>query len=207
MNWNERLIYWVAILLLIIFLRECKAKTVTVSAKPVEIVKIDTFFVHDTVQVKSYVPALAKELTAPLIQLVPYYADYSYMDTSAKVAADAFDYKTVRYYSDSQHLEHGYIKIYDTVWQNRITGRSIQPFIIFPVITKTITVTDFEKPSTQLYLGIGAYGNKTVPINATGFSLLLKTKKDRMYEAGAFVDWQKQVWYYGSMKFKIRLKK
>lgn len=203
MSWNERLPYWIAILLLIVFIRQCTgSKPCAPCEQTVSSIetKTDTLYLLDTLYVPSYVPELVT-VTDPIINNA---AAYTEVDTSAIIS----DYEKQRMYRDSQAVKNGYVLIYDTIAQNQIKGRSFTANIKETIVTNTITntVIQQQKQRNQLYLGIGAYGNKEVPINAAGASLMLKTKRDRIYEAGAFVDWKGTVWYYGGMKFKIKIK-
>lgn len=201
MSWNERLPYWIVILLLIIFIRQCTGSKPCAPCKEVvstAAFKKDTVYILDTVYVSGYVPSIQKEFT-PVVTAT----SYTEVDTTAIIA----DYEKQRMYKDSQNVTNGYVLIFDTVAKNRIKGRSFIANIKKEVVTNTITntVVERQKPRNQLYLGIGAYGNKTMPINAAGASLMLKTKRDKVYEAGAFVDWNGTVWYYCGMKFKIKI--
>lgn len=201
MSWNERLPYWILILLFIVYIRQCTGPKPCAPCEDAVIrnsVKTDTMYKLDTLYVPSYIPQLVSAEQPSLYDATA----YTEIDTAAIVA----DYEKQRIYKDSQDITNGYILINDTVTKNRLSGRSFYVNVKTPVVTNTKTETVFEKPRNQLYLGIGAYGNKTVPINAAGLSLMFKTKRDKIYEGGAFVDWKGTVWYYGGMKFKIKIR-
>lgn len=203
MNWSKRLPYWIIIILLIVFIRQCTGSEpcapVEDSISAIKVEK-DTMFLHDTIYVEGYVPDLKK--TVDPEPSAAY--QYTEQDTNSIVA----DYDKERIYRDSQNVENGYVIIKDTVAQNRIKGRSFTANINSKIIkeTTTITVTQKEQSTNELYLGIAAYGNKNTPINAAGASLMLKTKRERIYEAGVFIDLKGIAWYYGGMKFKIKIK-
>jgi hypothetical protein len=78
----------------------------------------------------------------------------------------------------------GYVFLTDTITQNQIDSRKVKLDYKIPVITNTITNTITLPPKTQLYVGFDIMGNKTNPVSYFGPSVILKTKKDKMYNLG-----------------------
>ena len=72
----------------------------------------------------------------------------------------------------------------DTVFKNNLIGQSISYDLKIPKkyfkVTNTITIPCV--PTNQLYIGGGVNGNRNSLINSAEIGLILKTKKDRLYQ-------------------------
>lgn len=108
-------------------------------------------------------------------------------------------------YSDTTKVEHGYIVSNETVSQNKITSKSIQPFLSIPTTTITNTVT--EKKRGQFFLSIDAYGNQKRGLTGAGFSGMWKSPNALAYEVGTYFDSTRLMNYKASIKFPITFKK
>ena len=101
-------------------------------------VHIDTFFVHKTDTIVFYKPTPVY-ISAPELPPV--------VDTAAVIS----DYYSKKIYSelliDTENLK---LSLSDTVSQNAIHGRSISYELMFPEITRTVTIT--KKPVFSLSL-------------------------------------------------------
>jgi hypothetical protein len=106
-------------------------------------------------------------------------------------------------YKDTVHTKYGFVRIYDTVTQNRIVARRVFTDFDIPLTTNTITLR--EKPRTKAYIGANGSGNLTEL--AVGPSLALKLKNDQIIEAGAMINTRSQWTYLFSMKFPITFRK
>lgn len=111
----------------------------------------------------------------------------------------------VNKYSDTTKVEHGYIVSNETVSQNRITAKSIQPFLSIP--TTTITNTVAAKKRGQFFLSIDAYGNQQRGLTGAGFSGMYKSPNALAYEVGTYFDSTRLMNYKASIKFPITFKK
>lgn len=104
-------------------------------------------------------------------------------------------------YSDTAKVEHGYIVSEETVSENKITQKSIKPFLTIPTITNTITRTEQK---AILYFGIDAFANEN-GLNGGGLSLMFKSKKTLAYELGAYWNDQNKINYRAGLKFPLTL--
>ena len=194
--------YWgiIAVLTIIILLqRMCSGKRECPEIAAV--VKTDTVYIHKTDTTTIYKPkpflivkndTIYKDDTLYLVELV-----------QADTAAILSDYFSTRYYKDSAKVDYGTIYINDSVSRNRITSRKVITDFNFPVVTNTVTL---EKKRTQLYAGFSFTGNKYQPIYGFGGDLMLKTKRDRVYEIGALMTADAVVFYRFGIKFKLSKK-
>ena len=73
----------------------------------------------------------------------------------------------------------GTVSVIDTISQNRILGRTFNASVKERTIKETMIVK--EPAKTQLYYGLNAGFNKEDYVSAVGAGLILKTKKDKIY--------------------------
>lgn len=110
-------------------------------------------------------------------------------------------------YSDTLELDSlGTIVVRDTVWLNKLYGkRSYIKDYKIPYVTKTVTVTQLEKPKRQVYVGGNIFGGKnSVELLAPG--LIYKDKKDRVYQANVGINFDGTVNYGLGLYWKINLR-
>lgn len=114
-------------------------------------------------------------------------------------------YSMKNIYLDSIKVDtFGYIKITDTVQENKFLGRSFVTNITIPEKTITTTKTITLPPVRQFYIGGGLMGNRLSLINSASAGLLYKDKQDRIF--GASVGWNGQLSYGVSSYFKIKIR-
>lgn len=183
--------------IIIFYLQTCRRTPV--KTEYVTTVKRDTIYneVHDTTVWR--VPVIRKEIlhdTLIDIQHVPYYA------TDEELRVDHF---TERYYEDTTRIEHGLIITRDTVRTNRIVAHQVEHRLSLPTIREVVTVT--EKPRTEVYAGLGMISGKRDFIHGFEGTLSLKNKADQIYSLGGIVQTDGQVYYKGSIMFKLSLKR
>lgn len=107
-------------------------------------------------------------------------------------------------YLDSIKVDtFGYIKITDTVQENKFLGRSFVTNITVPEKTITTTKTITLPPVRQFYIGVGLMGNRFSLINSASAGILYKDKQDRIF--GASVGWNGQLSYGISSYWKIKI--
>ena len=187
-----------AIILLCVFLllRNCTngdtttGEIVKVDGKKYELVeqKIDTVFIEKTVKVPTYVP---KYITKEVIKEVQIPADID----SLAVIKDYYSKVTVR---DTLQLNYdfpeevkdslgnkppsnlGYGILTDVIGQNSIQSRDVDWYFKIPTVYNTKVVKDL--PKTQLYYGFNLGLNRTDIFSSVGGGLILKTKKDKLYQ-------------------------
>lgn len=199
----ERIIWAMVVgaLIALLCFRECTRPKPCGTAR-----KIDTAWVKvtDTIAARPVPAAVSpykKQVTPGLPALTEPAATHicpaDYLTDNPVCNDTAFYTETYNIKTDTTH--YGTIAVRDTVTGNRITGRSVIPSLNIPVVTITDTV---EKKVTvsrfQLYIGLGATGNKaTIGI---GPSVLVKTKKDQAFTAGAY--FTRNGWQYNATIYK-----
>jgi hypothetical protein len=96
-------------------------------------------------------------------------------------AAILKDYLAKIIYKDTLVLDGGLgtIALTDTITKNRILGRTWDAKVKERTIKEELIVK--EPAKTQLYYGLNAGFNKTDYVSAVGAGLILKTKKDKIY--------------------------
>ena len=96
-------------------------------------------------------------------------------------AAILRDYLAKVVYKDTLVLDGGLgtIALTDTITKNRILGRTWDAKVKERIIKEELIVK--EPAKTQLYYGLNAGFNKEDYVSAVGAGLILKTKKDKIY--------------------------
>lgn len=201
----------IAILLLIVIVvfQQCggnKKKTgeiVKVDGKKYELIKyeIDTIEVVKTKVVtkkgEDIYHETIREVTIPVI-----------VDTQALL----HDYFAKNIYKDTLQLPDslGIVSLIDTITQNKILGRTFNASVKQRVIKETTIVK--ELPKTQLYYGFNGGFNKVDVVSNIGTGVLLKTKKDKIYQVGIGVantgaNVTLSPYISGGVYWKLKLKK
>jgi hypothetical protein len=94
------------------------------------------------------------------------------------------DYYSKVLYKDTLVLPDslGTVSILDTITQNKILGRTFNASVKQRTIKETMIVK--ELPKTQVYYGLTGGFNKEDVVSNVGAGLLIKTKKDKIYNLG-----------------------
>ena len=196
---NIKNILIVILIVIILIMQQCSGsmldliqfnKKPDTSVEGTVITKIETKW--DTVKIESlvYVP---KYVTKTITEHDTIPAD---IDTLVILR----DYYSKYFYSDTISLDTlGTIIIDDTVTQNRITSRKVNPTILFP--TTTIT-RDSLISKNEFYWGINGIGNKT-QFSYVGGELVLRTKRKKMYGIGIGLNSNLQPTFSGKLLWKI----
>lgn len=192
------------LIIVIILMRSCDGS----GDKPKDIVKIDgkKYQVIKHIVDTQYVPTVQIEyrdgetiyVDKPVYVPVP-----SNIDTS-KVLKDYYAKYT---YKDTLNLKDslGYIAVIDTISQNKIFKRTFDAHVN-KITIKDVLIVE-PPPTNQLYIGGVAGFDKVNLVNFVGPTLVLKTKKDKMYSLGVGYSNSKSVSIQGGMYWKIKLKK
>jgi hypothetical protein len=103
-------------------------------------------------------------------------------------AAILKDYLAKIVYKDTLILDGGLgtIALTDTITKNRILGRTWDAKVKERIIKEEMIVK--EPARNQLYYGLNAGFNKEDYVSAIGAGLILKTKKDKIYQIGLGVN-------------------
>lgn len=110
-------------------------------------------------------------------------------------------------YDNTYTYDSSSIRIKDTITENKLTGRSYQFSIKYPVITNTTTITQQAKPVNQMYIGGSLLGNPSNLLGGAKVNLIYKNKKDQIYNAGVLQQFNGQTYYEFGTAFKINLRK
>ena len=103
-------------------------------------------------------------------------------------AAILKDYLAKIVYKDTLTLDGGLgtIALTDTITKNRILGRTWDAKVKERIIKEELIVK--EPAKAQLYYGLNAGFNKEDYVSAIGAGVILKTKKDKLYQLGIGVN-------------------
>lgn len=120
------------------------------------------------------------------------------------------DFFAKRIYNDTLKLDDnlGLIAIVDTISENKILSRTWTAKVIQKEIKETIIVK--ELPKTQVYFGTNATLNRTDLLSGVGLGVLIKNKKDRIYQISTGLSGQTSnlnPYINLGMYWKIKLKK
>ena len=184
----------------ILLMRACSGDTVVdptdivkVDGKDYELLeqKIDTVFINKIVEVKKYVPKYVDRVVEKIVEIPAdvdslqiikdYYSKYVVKDT-LKLTYEFAPEITIDSMGTKPNPTLGFGILTDTISQNQIVSRDVIWNFQVPTIYNTKVVK--ELPKTQLYWGLnGGFNREDVITNISG-SLLLKTKKDKIFQLG-----------------------
>ena len=174
----------IAVLVIIVLLEyfnpggKMPGRTVRIDGKKYEVIKhdIDTFEVVKTKVVtkkgEDIYHETIKEVVIPTI-----------VDTAALLK----DFFAKNVYKDTLRLPDslGIVAVTDTITQNKILGRTFNASVKQREIKETLIVK--ELPKTQVYYGFNGGFNKADVVSNIGAGVIIKTKKDKIYQLGAGV--------------------
>jgi hypothetical protein len=179
------------------FQKRQKPEIIKMDGKTYDVInrKIDTVYITKTSTV--YRPG--KKIPYKVLVEKPVYIPAK-IDTNAIIHT----YFSKILYKDTLKIDKiGYISVTDTLYKNKILGRSYSYEIKQPTIRDYMVIK--ELPRNQFYIG----GNILVGINKVfvGPQILWKTKSDNIYSMNAYVDPYGNQYYGLSLNWKIKLKK
>jgi hypothetical protein len=107
--------------------------------------------------------------------------------TIVDTAALLKDFFAKNVYKDTLRLPDslGIVAVTDTITQNKILGRTFNASVKQREIKETLIVK--ELPKTQVYYGFNGGFNKADVVSNIGAGVIIKTKKDKIYQLGAGV--------------------
>jgi hypothetical protein len=201
---NNKILYaLVAALIIIILLQRCGGILVPVPQSKTDTV-VETKYTTIITEGKSrpvFIKGERDTIVETEIEYILSDEDYGIVE-KLDTLIELYSMKNI--YLDSIPVDtFGYIKITDTVQQNKFLGRSFITNVVIPEKTITITNTIYPKPTRQFYIGGGISGNKTSPINSVNVGLLYKDRRDRLFGIGA--SYNGQINYGISSYWKIKL--
>ena len=155
-------------------------KKVFIAGKAYEVIKqeIDTIDIVKTKVVTKKGEDIYHETIVEKEVVIP-----AVVDTMALLK----DYYSKVLYKDTLVLPDslGTVSLLDTISQNKIFGRTFNASVKQRTIKETMIVK--ELPKTQVYYGLTGGFNKADVVSNVGAGLLIKTKKDKIYNLGVGV--------------------
>ena len=156
-------------------------RTIRIEGKKYEVIKheIDTVDIIKTKVVTKKGEDIYHEVIVEKEVIIP-----TIIDTAALLK----DYYSKVLYKDVLVLPDslGTVAVTDTISQNRILGRTFNANVRERTIREELIVK--EPAKTQLYYGLNAGFNKEDYVSAIGAGVILKTKKDKIYQLGIGVN-------------------
>jgi len=168
----------IVIILLILLLKTCDSdKALNI---PKETIVRDTTLIRKDSIIYVKQPRLIKHDTIPIeLWDTIHLPDINYNKLKEQYIRNIRELLSRNIFKDSVNYDsNNYVIITDTLQLNKLQGRDI----FFHLTDKTITttITKYQKPTSQIYLGLGLLGNKQDYINGAEINLTLKTKNDNM---------------------------
>ena len=156
-------------------------RTIRIDGKKYEVIKheIDTVDIIKTKVVTKKGEDIYHEVIVEKEVIIP-----TIIDTAALLK----DYYSKVLYKDVLVLPDslGTVAVTDTISQNRILGRTFNANVTQRTIKETTIVK--EPARNQVYYGLNAGFNKEDYVSAIGAGMILKTKKDKIYQLGIGVN-------------------
>ena len=201
MNWLNKFdlkTILIMILCVVLLLRGCgdtdePKEIVNVGGKDYELLeqKIDTVFVNKIVEVPKYVPKYVDRVVEKIVEIPAdvdslqiikdYYSKFITKDT-LKLTYEFAPEIVIDSMGTKPNPTLGFGVITDTITQNKIVSRDILWNFEVPTIYNTKVVK--ELPKNEFYWGINGGFNKTDVITNVGGGLILKSKKNNLYQLG-----------------------
>ena len=108
-------------------------------------------------------------------------------------------------YNDTIRVgSYGYIALLDTIKENKIVYRRTRDNFNIPIVKETKTITKYAPPTRNLFVGGGVIVNNAIGIRGAEAGMILKTKKDQLYNIKASVDLDGQVMYGIGYYYKLK---
>jgi len=179
----------IVVLLIWVFLQTCNpggimpdGKTIKIDGKKYEVIK----HTIDTVEVikEKVVTKKGKDIVHEVIDVDTLVLKELVTVDSAAILKDYLSkviYKDTLFLPDSL----GTIALVDTITKNRILGRTFDAKVKQREIKETLIVKELAK--NQVYYGLNGGFNKADVVSHVGAGLMLKTKKDKLYQFGVGV--------------------
>lgn len=159
---------------------------------PAAVAGTTTTIVHDTIwhQLSPAAPIQSQPIVistqSPSLPVTNTIHEIIYKNDTAEISRILTQFFSKNNYKDVLKIDTiGTVTVTDTISQNTIAGRSYTYNLRYPVITNTVTIKESYKPVNQLYLGAGILGNQVDLVSAFKAGVLLKNKKDVIFEINA----------------------
>ena len=194
-RWKELLI--LLLISIIFFMRGCDSdygdkEIINIDGEDFELLeqKTDTIYVEKEVKVTKYVPKyitkeVIKEVEIPIdVDSLAIIKDYFSKITVKDTLNLTYDFPDVITDSlgNKPSGDLGFGILTDVISQNSIESREIDWFFKIPTVYNTTIVK--ELPKNEFYWGINGGFNKSDIISNVGGGLILKSKKNNLYQLG-----------------------
>lgn len=173
----------IALLILVLFIQKCGGDSYVPPAPKIDTV-IKYITIHDTVKGKT--KYIKGETDTSWITNIKYVPDTNYPLLLKQYKALGDRHFKTNVYKTRFPIKYGSAQVTDSIFGNELINSSLELDVIFP--EKTVTITKYEPAKRQLYLGLGAYGNKRTIIDGVYIGALYKDRRDRVFGANIGYD-------------------
>jgi DNA-binding Lrp family transcriptional regulator len=159
--------------------------------------------VHDSIVEKTKV--VYKEIRVDVMSKPEMLPDTNYARLKEQYMALLQLYMNKLVYSDTIRVgTYGYIAVLDTINENKLKYRRTRDNFNIPIVKETKTITTYSPPTRNLFVGGGVLVNNALGVRGAEAGLLLKTKKDQLYNIKASVDIDGNVMYGAGYYYKLK---
>lgn len=159
--------------------------------------------VHDSIVEKTKV--VYKEVRVDVMSKPEMLPDTNYAKLKEQYMALLQLYMNKLIYSDTIRVgTYGYIAVLDTINENKLKYRRTRDNYSIPIIKETKTITKYAPPTRNVFVGAGVLVNNALGIRGAEAGMILKTKKDQLYNIKASVDIDGNVMYGAGYYYKLK---
>jgi hypothetical protein len=159
--------------------------------------------VHDSIVEKTKV--VYKEIRVDVMSKPEMLPDTNYAKLKEQYMALLQLYMNKLIYSDTIRVgTYGYIAVLDTINENKLKYRRTRDNFNIPIVKETKTITKYAPPTRNVFVGAGVLVNNALGIRGAEAGMILKTKKDQLYNIKASVDIDGNVMYGAGYYYKLK---
>ena len=159
--------------------------------------------VHDSIVEKTKV--VYKEIRVDVMSKPEMLPDTNYDNLKRQYMALLQLYMNKLVYSDTIRVgTYGYIAVLDTINENKLKYRRTRDNYSIPIVKETKTITKYAPPTRNVFVGAGVLVNNALGIRGAEAGMILKTKKDQLYNIKASVDIDGNVMYGAGYYYKLK---
>ena len=159
--------------------------------------------VHDSIVEKTKV--VYKEIRVDVMSKPEMLPDTNYARLKEQYMALLQLYMNKLVYSDTIRVgTYGYIAVLDTINENKLKYRRTRDNYSIPIVKETKTITKYSPPTRNLFVGGGVLVNNALGVRGAEAGMILKTKKDQLYNIKASVDIDGNVMYGAGYYYKLK---
>ena len=159
--------------------------------------------VHDSIVEKTKV--VYKEVRVDVMSKPEMLPDTNYARLKQQYMALLQLYMNKLIYSDTIRVgTYGYIAVLDTIKENKLAYRRTRENYEIPIVKETKTITKYAPPTRNVFVGAGVLVNNALGIRGAEAGMILKTKKDQLYNIKASVDIDGNVMYGAGYYYKLK---